>query len=188
MPKRKQKWRRLASWRQGGRRRARLVSRLHAAFLLWEYPGPLMNLLGEVVVDLYEEIFLLARRREQEQLVIMEYAMRLDLALSQGGPEWAPFREADIDILEVALVAVNVWICLNNRHKRDYTDLEGIQKTLRRDGSRIGLGIMYRTRRQGRAFRYRFKKPAQLKLQRGRRSSSERQTKRIPQHRSYRPP
>ena len=177
----------MASWRQGARRHARLRSRYRAAFLLWEHPGPLMNLLGEVVVDLYEEIFLLVRRREQEQIVIMEYAMRLDMALSQGGTEWIPFREEDIDILEVALAAVNVWICLNNRHKRDYTDLEEIQSTLRRDGSRIGLGIMFRTRRQAFAFRYRLRKPLQLKRDRLLRNSSAKRAKHTRTHRSYRP-
>jgi hypothetical protein len=150
----KKTWRRHATWRKGTRRRARYLCRIRAAQLVEANSGILMNLLGEVVVDLYEEIFLISKRREQEQWVFIEYAMRLDLAVKQGGDEWNCLRGVEVDVLEVALVASNVWMALNNRNNRDYTDLEAIQRELRRDARRISVGIASRTRRNAHAFRY----------------------------------
>lgn len=155
--------------------------------MLHEHPGPLMNLLGEVVVDLYEEIFTLKRPREQEQIVMIEYTMRLDHAMAQGGDEWEPFRYKSVDTMEIALVAVNAWAYLNKRNQRDYTDLEGIQRILRKDGYRVAMGLMARTKRQGAAFGYFIRKPEELKQYRGRNESSPIQTKRTRKRRFYRP-
>ena len=151
----KQKWRRLATWKQGGRRRTRFVRRLDAAKCLHDHYGPLMNLLGETVIDLYEEIFVLRRKRHREQWIIMEFAMRLDQAISVvGGPEWDKIREVDVDPLELALVCCNVWLSLNDKHGRDYTELESIQLNLRRLAPKVAKQIKRETAFQALAFNY----------------------------------
>lgn len=113
-----------------------------------------MNLLGETVVDLYEEIMLLDRRREQEQYLIVEYTMRLGNAIAHGGEEFRWYRGAGVDAVDLAVVASSVWTSLSNRSARDYTDLENLQAKLRRDSARISMGIVRRTKRQAAAFRY----------------------------------
>ena len=113
-----------------------------------------MNLLGETVIDLYEEIMMMRLRREQEQYLVVEYAMRVDRAISHGGDEFRWYRDTNLDTIDLAVVANTVWCCLSNRHNRDYADLEALQAKLRSDGPRIASGIMYRTRMQAAAFRY----------------------------------
>lgn len=134
----------------------RLCSRLNAARVMYENPGPMMNLLGETVIDLYEEIMILIRRREQEQYLLVEFFMRLKLAITQGGDEFRCYRTMQVDVIELAVVGSTVWNLLNNRTSRDYAELEKLQAKLRLDAPRIALGIMRRTRRQGHAFRYWF--------------------------------
>ena len=113
-----------------------------------------MNLLGETVIDLYEEIMMMRLRREQEQYLVVEYVMRLDLAISHGGDEFRWYRDTNLDTVDLAVVASTVWCCLNGRHRLDYTNLEVLQAKLRSDGPRIAGGILYRTRKQASAFRY----------------------------------
>ena len=134
----------------------RIYSRMEAARILYSHPGPLMNLLGEPVIDLYEEIMILMKRREQEQYLLVEFFVRLSLAISQGGDEFLVYRNMKVDIIEMAVVGSTVWNLLNNRTSRDYAELEKLQAKLRLDGPRIALGIMHRTRRQGAAVRYWF--------------------------------
>ena len=116
-----------------------------------------MNLLAETVIDLYEEIMNLSRRREQEQYLIVEYVMRLDNAIRQGGDEFRWYRDIDLDTIDLAVVSTTVWSCLNKRSHLDYTDLEVLQAKLRLDSQKISMGIIRRTRRQGAAFGYRLK-------------------------------
>ena len=144
----------MVKWRQGPRRRRRIRARMDAARLLRDHPGPLMNLLGETVIDLYEEIMMMRLRREQEQYLVVEYVMRLDLAISHGGDEFRWYRDTNLDTVDLAVVASTVWCCLNGRHGLDYTNLEVLQAKLRSDGPRIAGGILYRTRKQAAAFRY----------------------------------
>jgi hypothetical protein len=152
----KKKWYQLATWRKGSRRHGRMVRRINAAKCMKEHHGTLMNLLGEVVVDLYEEIHALRTRGAQDQTIILEFYIRLDQAMTLSeGPEWDKIRESGSDALELSLVCCNAWFVLFNRCHREYTDLDGIQANLRAVAKSTSSRIQNEVRRQGMAFLYR---------------------------------
>ena len=153
----KKRWYKRASWRNDDRRRIRMVRRLNAAKCLEENYGTLMNLLGEVVLDLYEEVYALRTMRSHESVVIIEYAMRVEQAIGLvDGAEWEKIRQYDLDPLEIALVACPAWFALFRKHKKNYTDIERIQPDLRKEARPIASRLKGEIRRQGAAFLYRF--------------------------------
>jgi hypothetical protein len=149
----KKRWFQLASWRNDDRRRARMARRFSAATCLKEHRGTLMNLLGEVVLDLYEEIYALRTKRSREGVVLVEYSIRLEQALNlSDDTEWEQIRQYGLDPIEIAVVACPV--CA--KHKKGYIDLERIQLDLRKQARPLAIRFAGEVKRQGAAFLYRF--------------------------------
>ena len=153
----KKRWFQLASWRNDDRRRARMARRFSAATCLKEHRGTLMNLLGEVVLDLYEEIYALRTKRSREGVVLVEYSIRLEQALNlSDDTEWEQIRQYGLDPIEIAVVACPVWFALCAKHKKGYVDLERIQLDLRKQARPLAIRCASEVKRQGAAFLYRF--------------------------------
>jgi hypothetical protein len=127
------------------KRQRRLEKRSKAIGALQTNSGPVLNLLGEVIHDLSEEVEGL-RQFEQDMAFAAELGWRLDNAVKFKDPLFE-FLDGIVTFF-VALAAIGIWRAAARQDKLRNAKIDRIQTKLRNRGPKMALGMQTRLERR----------------------------------------